>query len=102
MVVFKISDWKNRRKVDFYTNVVATTAEDRSSRCRIWRYGENTFPSMRTASFLGMFTSGRRSRGRPSDLLKVPNAQRVALCRTISVFFNSSICFSGKIAGRPD
>ena len=27
---------------------------------------------MRTASFLGFFTSGRRSRGRRSDLLKVP------------------------------
>ena len=64
---------KNRRRVDFYTHVVATTPEDSSSRRRIWRYGERSFPSMRTASFRGFFTSGRRSRGRRSDLLKLPN-----------------------------
>ena len=64
---------KNRRRVDFYTRVVATTPEDSSSRRRIWRYGERSFPSMRTASFRGFFTSGRRSRGRRSDLLKFPN-----------------------------
>ena len=63
---------KNRRRVDFYTHVVATTPEDSSSRRRIWRYGERSFPSMRTASFRGFFTSGRR-RGRRSDLLKLPN-----------------------------
>ena len=63
---------KNRRRVDFYTHVVATTPEDSSSRRRIWRYGERSFPSMRTASFRGFFTSGRRSRGRRSDLLKLP------------------------------
>ena len=60
---------KNRRSVDFYTHVVATTPEDSSSRRRIWRYGERSFPSMRTASFRGFFTSGRRSRGRRNDLL---------------------------------
>ena len=63
---------KNRRRVDFYTHVVATTPEDSSSRRRIWRYGERSFPSMRTASFRGFFTFGRRSRGRRSDLLKLP------------------------------
>ena len=63
---------KNRRRVDLYTHVVATTLEDSSSRPRIWRYGERSFPSMRTASFRGFFTSGRRSRGRRSDLLKLP------------------------------
>ena len=63
---------KNRRRVDFYTHVVATTLEDSSSRRRIWRYGERSFPSMRTASFRGFFTSGRRSRGRRSDLLQLP------------------------------
>ena len=63
---------KNRRGVDFHTHVVATTPEDSSSRRRIWRYGERSFPSMRTASFRGFFTSGRRSRGRRSDLLKLP------------------------------
>ena len=71
---------KNRRGVDFYTHVVATTPEDNSSRRRIWRYGERSFPSMRTASFRGFFTSGRRSRGRRSDLLKLPNGMdKVAL-----------------------
>ena len=63
---------KNRRRVDFYTHVVATTPEDSSSRRRIWRYGERSFPSMRTVSFRGFFTSGRRNRGRRSDLLKLP------------------------------
>ena len=64
---------KNRRRVDFYTHVVATTPEDSSSRRRIWRYGERSFSSMRTASLRGFFTSGRRSRGRRSDLLKLPS-----------------------------
>ena len=63
---------KNRRRVDFYTHVVATTPEDSSSRRRIWRYGERSFSSMRTASLRGFFTSGRRSRGRRSNLLKLP------------------------------
>ena len=72
MIAFKTSDGKNRRRVDFYTHVVATTPEDSFSRRRIWRYGERSFPSMRTASFRGFFTSGRRSRGRRSDLLKLP------------------------------
>ena len=64
---------KYRRRVEFYTHVVATTPEDSSSCRRIWRYGERSFPSMRTASFWGFFTSGRHSRGRRSDLLKLPN-----------------------------
>ena len=39
----------------------------------IWHYGsETSFPILRTASFWGLFTSGRRSRGRRSDLLKAP------------------------------
>ena len=66
---------KNRRRVDFYTHVVATTPEDSSSRRRNWRYGESSFPSMRTASFCGFFTSGRRSRGRRRELLKLSNVQ---------------------------
>ena len=45
---------KNRRRVDFYTRVVATTP--------VKRYGERSFPSMRTASFRSFFTSGRRNR----------------------------------------
>ena len=61
------------RRVDFYTHVVATTPEDSSSPRRIWRYGERSFPSMRTASFRGFFTFGRRSRGRRRDLFKLPN-----------------------------
>ena len=60
-------------RVDFYTHVVATAPEDSSSRRRIWRYGERSFPSMRTASFRGFFTSGRRGRGRRRDLLKLSN-----------------------------
>ena len=32
-----------------------TTPQDRSSRCRILRYDERLFPSMRTASFLFLF-----------------------------------------------
>ena len=64
---------KNRRRVDFYTHVVATTPEDSSSPRRIWRYGERSFPSMRIASFRGFFTFGRRSRGRRRDLFKLPN-----------------------------
>ena len=67
---------KNSRRVDFYTHVLATRSEDSSSRRRIWRYGERSFPSMRTASFRGFFTSGRRSRGRRSDLLKLPNVSK--------------------------
>ena len=69
MMGLKTSDCKNRKKVDFYTNVVATTPQDRSSRCRIWRYSERSFPSLRSPSFLSSFTFGRRSRGR-SDVLK--------------------------------
>ena len=72
---------KNRRRVDFYTHVVATTPGDSSSRRRIWRYGERSFPSMRTASFRGFFTSGRRSRGRRSDLLELAN-ERLSLVKT--------------------
>ena len=34
--------------------------KNRSSRSRIWRYGERSVPRMRTASFLGFFTSDRR------------------------------------------
>ena len=64
---------KNGRKVDFYTSVVATTPEDSSSRRRIWRYSERSFPSMCTAPSRGFFTSGCHSRGRRSDLLKLPN-----------------------------
>ena len=35
-----------------------TILQDRSSGCRIWRYGKRSFPSMRSASFLGSFASG--------------------------------------------
>ena len=75
---------KNRRRVDFYTHVVATTPEDSSSRRRIWRYGERSFSSMRAASLRGFFTSGRRSRGRRSDLLKLPIVKRSYLMSTIT------------------
>ena len=34
--------------------------------------GKGLFPSLRTSSFLGFFTSDRRSRGRRSQLLKAP------------------------------
>ena len=40
---------------------------------RIWHYCKSSFRSMRTASFLGFFTSACCSRGRRSDLLKDPN-----------------------------
>ena len=70
MIGFKTSDRKIKRKADFQTHVVATTPQDRSSRCRIGLYGEKSFPNIRTVSFLGFFTSGRCS-----DLLKVPNYQ---------------------------
>ena len=73
MICLKSLIVKNRRKVEFYTHVVRTTPQDKSSRCRIWRYDERSIPSMRTALFLGFFTSGRHSGGRRSDLLKVPN-----------------------------
>ena len=72
MVGFKTSVVKHREKVDFLPHVVATTPQDRSSCCRISRYGESSFPRMRTASLLDFFTSGHRSRGHHSDLLKVP------------------------------
>ena len=52
---------KDKRNAEFYTHVVATTPQDRSSRCRIRRYVKSSFPSMRTVSFLGVFTSGNRS-----------------------------------------
>ena len=68
MLGFNTSDCKYRRKAEFYTHVVVTTPQDRSWRCRIRRYGKSSFPSMRTVSFLGVFTSGLRS-----DLLKFPN-----------------------------
>ena len=51
VIDFKTSEFKNGRKVDFYTHVLVTTPQDRSPRCRIWRYGERSFPSMRSASF---------------------------------------------------
>ena len=76
---------KNRRRVDFYTHVVATTPEDSSSRRRIWRYGERSFPSMRTASIRGFFTSGRRSRGRRSDLLKLPTTAAGAAVTSVGM-----------------
>ena len=66
MIGFKTSVVKHREKVDFLPHVVATTPQDRSSCCRISRYGESSFPSMRTASFLDFFTSGHRSRGHRS------------------------------------
>ena len=34
--------------------------KNRSARFRIWRYGERSVSRMRTASFLGFFTSDRR------------------------------------------
>ena len=52
---------EKKRKVEFYSHVVVTTPQDRSSRYRILHYGERLFPSRRTAWFLGFFTSGRRS-----------------------------------------
>ena len=51
MVGFKTSVVKHREKVDFLPHVVATTPQDRSSCCRISRYGKSSFPRMRTASF---------------------------------------------------
>lgn len=75
----------NRRKVKFYTHVVATTLQDRSSHCWIWCYSERSFPSLRTASFLGFFTSGCHSRGHSSNLVKVPivSVSRRCLCTVI-------------------
>ena len=58
-------------KVEFYIHVVASTPLDKSSRCKIWRNGERSFPSMRSTSFLALFNSGRRSGGHCNDLLKV-------------------------------
>ena len=57
---------KNRdcKKKGFYIHVVVTTPQDRSSPCRILRYHERLFPSMRTAVFLGFFTFGRGSNRR--------------------------------------
>ena len=69
MIDFKTSDFKNRRKADFYTHVLVTMPQDRSPHCRIWRYGERSFPRMRSASCFSSFTSGRRCIGRRSDLL---------------------------------
>ena len=51
-----------KKKVDFYTRVVATTPQDRSSRYSIWRYGERTFQHAHCVIF-GVFASGRRSGG---------------------------------------
>ena len=75
MIGFKTSVVKQREKVDFFPHVVATAPQDRSSCCRISRYGESLFPRMRTGSFLDFFTSGHRSRGHRSDLLKVPKEE---------------------------
>ena len=66
---------KMGKKFEFYTHVVATTPQDRSSRLSefgttVLRYYGTTI--MRSASFWGFFTSCRRSSGRRSDLLKVP------------------------------
>ena len=60
-----------KKKVDFYTRVVATTPQDRSSRYSIWRYGERTFQHAHCVIF-GVFASGRRS-----GFLKVPNVETV-------------------------
>ena len=73
---------KNRRRVDFYTHVAATTAEDSSSRRRIWRYGKRSFPSMRTASFRGLFLL-------PAAVVEVA----VAIC--LNSLFSSVIPASG-------
>ena len=57
MVGFKTSVVKHREKVDFLPHVVATTPQDRSSCCRISRYGESIFPRMRTASLFGLLAT---------------------------------------------
>ena len=85
MVGFKISVVKHREKFDFLPHVVATTPQDRSSCCRISRYGKSSFPRMRTASFLDFLTSGHRSRGHRSDLLKV-SKEDVSPTLPLSVF----------------
>ena len=92
MVGFKTSVVKHREKVDFLPHVVATTPQDRCSCCRISHYGESSFPRMRTASFLDFFTSGHRSRGHRSDLLKVSNED---VCPTppLSLFQLFPCCF---------
>ena len=66
MIGFKTGDCKKyEKKVEFYTHVVAPTPQDRSHVIG--------FRAMCTASFLGFFTSGRRSRGRPYHFYLVPN-----------------------------
>lgn len=87
---------KNRRKVDSYTHVLPTTPEDSFSHCRIWRYGERSFPGMCTASFLSFFTSGRRSGGRRSNLFKVPNiahGQRIKFSAVIHLITGPAFCY---------
>lgn len=73
MIVFKTIE------VDFYTNIVLSDyARRQLFRCRIWRYGERTLPSMRTALFLGFFTSDHRSRSGRSDVFKVPKIVKIS------------------------
>ena len=62
-------------------HLVVTTPQDRSLRCRILRYSERLFPSMRTVVFLGFFTSGRgSSRRSPKSLFSLrrstPNSSK--------------------------
>ena len=71
MIGFKTNDIckKIGEMVEFYSHIVASTPEDRSSCCRIWHYDKSSFPSMCTASFLGFLTSGCCTRCHCSDLL---------------------------------
>ena len=77
IILKKKKDCEKKREVEFYSYVVVTTPQDRSSRYRILHYGERLFPSMRTASFLDFFTSGRRSshEGLGHDMIRQPHSQ---------------------------
>ena len=92
MVGFKTSVVKHSEKVDFLPHVVANTPQDRSSYCRISRYGESSFPRMRTAWFLDFLTFGHRSRGHRSDLLKV-SKEDVSPTPPLSLFQFFRCCF---------
>ena len=73
MIGLKEKIVKKKRKVEFYTHVVVTTPQGRSSRCRILHNGERLFPSIYILRhFWAFLLAAAAVEDRRSDLLKVP------------------------------
>ena len=86
----KKRDRKKKQKVEFLTHVVVTTPRDRSSRCRILRYGlsataKGYFQACALRHFWAFLLPAALVGGRCSDLLKVPNNNLTPVITIIEV-----------------